>query len=56
MKKLIILLFIIIGFHIFIIGFHNKPYGCVASVASAAGPFTPKRKKLKYYQAFSGTN
>ena len=27
---------------IFITGLHNKPYGCGASVASAAGPFTPK--------------
>ena len=32
-KKLIIFLFI------FIIGLHNKPAGCGASVASAAGPF-----------------
>jgi hypothetical protein len=27
---------------IFITGLHNKPQGCVASVASAAGPFTKK--------------
>jgi hypothetical protein len=29
---------------IFIAGLHNKPQGCGASVASAAGPFTTKRK------------
>jgi hypothetical protein len=29
---------------IFIIGLHNKPQGCSASVASAAGPFTTKKK------------
>jgi hypothetical protein len=28
---------------IFIIGLHNKPHGCSASVASAAGPFTTKK-------------
>jgi hypothetical protein len=28
---------------IFITGLHNKPQGCGASVASAAGPFTTKR-------------
>jgi hypothetical protein len=28
---------------IFITGLHNKPEGCGASVASAAGPFTTKR-------------
>jgi hypothetical protein len=27
---------------IFITGLHNKPQGCGASVASAAGPFTKK--------------
>jgi hypothetical protein len=27
---------------IFIKGLHNKPQGCVASIASAAGPFTKK--------------
>jgi hypothetical protein len=32
---------------IFIIGLHNKPHGCSASVASAAGPFTTKKKKKK---------
>jgi hypothetical protein len=36
MKKLIIFVFI------FITGMHNKPYGCGASVASAAGPFSIK--------------
>jgi hypothetical protein len=35
-KKLVIL--------IFVIGLHNKPQGCVPSVASAAGPFTTKKK------------
>jgi hypothetical protein len=29
---------------IFIIGLHNKPHGCSASVASAAGPLTTKKK------------
>jgi hypothetical protein len=28
---------------IFITGLHNKPHGCSASVASAAGPFTTKK-------------
>jgi hypothetical protein len=37
MKKLIIFLFI------FITGLHNKPQGCGASVASAAGAFTTKK-------------
>jgi hypothetical protein len=32
---------------IFIIGLHNKPQGCSASVASAAGPFTTKKNALK---------
>jgi hypothetical protein len=31
---------------IFLIGLHNKPQGCGASVASAAGPFTTKEKAL----------
>jgi hypothetical protein len=35
---------IIIIIVIFIIGLHNKPQGCGASVASAAGPFTTKKK------------
>jgi hypothetical protein len=34
----------IIIIFIFIIGLHNKPHGCGASVASAAGPFTIKKK------------
>jgi hypothetical protein len=38
LKKLIIFLFI------FITGLHNKPQGCGASVASAAGPFSTKKK------------
>jgi hypothetical protein len=42
-KKLIIFLFI------FITGLHNKPYGCGASVASAAGPFTVRRKVSQGY-------
>jgi hypothetical protein len=33
---------------IFITGLHNKPQGCGASVASAAGPFTTKIKKGLY--------
>jgi hypothetical protein len=28
---------------IFITGLHNNPQGCGASVASAAGPFTPTK-------------
>jgi hypothetical protein len=28
---------------VFFTGLHNKPQGCVASVASAAGPFTTKK-------------
>jgi hypothetical protein len=35
----------IIFIFIFIIGLHNKPQGCGASVASAAGPFTTLKKK-----------
>jgi hypothetical protein len=38
-QKLIIIIFT------FITGLHNKPHGCSASVASAAGPFTTKKKK-----------
>jgi hypothetical protein len=30
---------------IFITGLHNKPQGCGASVASAAGPFTIKKTR-----------
>jgi hypothetical protein len=40
-QKIIIIL-------IFIIGLHNKPHGCGASVASAAGPLPLKKKKPKY--------
>jgi hypothetical protein len=36
---------LIIFFFIFITGLHNKRQGCGASVASAAGPFTTKKKK-----------
>jgi hypothetical protein len=31
---------------IFITGLHNKPLRCVASVASAAGPFTTKQNAI----------
>jgi hypothetical protein len=31
---------------IFITGLHKKPQGCGASVASAAGPFTTKKKRV----------
>jgi hypothetical protein len=34
---------------IFITGLHNKPQGCGASVASAAGPFTKKKELLTLY-------
>jgi hypothetical protein len=37
MKNLVIFLFIT--------GLHNKPYGCGASVASAAGPFSTHTQK-----------
>jgi hypothetical protein len=30
----------------FITGLHDKPQGCGASVASAAGPFTTKKKRF----------
>jgi hypothetical protein len=39
---------IIIIVVIFITGLHKKPEGCGASVASAVGPFTTK-KKIHYY-------
>jgi hypothetical protein len=32
---------------IFITGLHNKPQGCGASVASAAGPFTKKKIEVQ---------
>jgi hypothetical protein len=38
-RQKIIIIIIIIS----IIGLHNKPQGCGASVASAAGPFTTKK-------------
>jgi hypothetical protein len=34
---------------IFITGLHNKPEGCGASVASAAGPFTIHTKNVRTY-------
>jgi hypothetical protein len=34
---------LIIIFLIFLVGLHNKPQGCGASVASAAGPFNKKK-------------
>jgi hypothetical protein len=43
----------------FITGLHNKPQGCGASVASAAGPFTKKNHDTEsflcclFYDAFS---
>ena len=39
---------------IFITGLHNKPRGCRASVASAAGPFTTKIKEYNYTCTFLG--
>jgi hypothetical protein len=38
-QKIIIIIIVI-----FITGLHKKPQGCGASVASAAGPFTTKKK------------
>jgi hypothetical protein len=34
---------------IFITGLHNKPQGCGASVASAAGPSPQKKKKVNIF-------
>jgi hypothetical protein len=34
---------------IFITGLHNKPQGCGASVAAAAGPYTEKKNSTKTY-------
>jgi hypothetical protein len=34
---------------VFIIGSHNKPYGCSASVASAAGTFTTKNTTAQQF-------
>jgi hypothetical protein len=36
----------------FIAGLHNKPQGCGASVAPAAGPVTTKKKYLVCYLVF----
>jgi hypothetical protein len=41
---------------IFITGLHNKPQGCGASVASAAGPFTTQKKLRYIYTALSVTH
>jgi hypothetical protein len=38
----------VIFLFIFITGLHNKCYGCGASVASAAGPFTTKRRHMRH--------
>jgi hypothetical protein len=37
----------IIIIFLFIIGLHNKPHGCSASVASATGPYTTKKTTCK---------
>jgi hypothetical protein len=37
------------NFTIFITGLHNKPQGCGASVASAAGPFNKKKPKVVFF-------
>jgi hypothetical protein len=36
---------------IFTIGLHNKPEGCGASVATAAGPFTKKNSKFQQHRS-----
>jgi hypothetical protein len=41
-QKIMIIIIIVIT------GLHNKPQGCSASVASAAGPFTTKKKPAPY--------
>jgi hypothetical protein len=38
---------------IFFTGLHNKPSGCGASVAFAAGPFTKKRKLTTYVTSWT---
>jgi hypothetical protein len=38
---------------IFITGLHNKPQGCGASVASAAGPFTTKKMCMYTYDRYA---
>jgi hypothetical protein len=40
---------------IFITGLHNKPEGCGASVASAAGSFTKKKHVVNYQIRVSWT-
>jgi hypothetical protein len=40
---------------IFITGLHNKPQGCGASVASAAGPFTTKNHPVPYFMHVSNS-
>jgi hypothetical protein len=42
---------------IFITGSHNKPQGCGASVASAAGPFATQKKEINVnpWHAYAGT-
>jgi hypothetical protein len=49
-KKLIIFLII------FITGLHNKPQGCGASVASAAGPFSNKKSTAHIIMKISRYN
>jgi hypothetical protein len=39
---------------IFITGLHNKPQGCGASVASAAGPFSTTKKEEQLASLYSG--
>jgi hypothetical protein len=41
---------------IFITRLHNKPQGCGASVASAAGPFTTKRNILTVFSTIGWVN
>jgi hypothetical protein len=41
---------------IFITGLHNKPQGCGASVAHAAGPFTPPKKNVQVFMYTDTTN
>jgi hypothetical protein len=43
-QKIIIIIIIVIV--TFITGLHKTPQGCGASVATAAGPFTTKKKTL----------
>jgi hypothetical protein len=48
--KIIIIMFIIIT------GLHNKPQGCGVPVASAAGPFTTKKKHFRSFPQFPNSN